>query len=282
MNQMYMRFPGGQKKAFTISYDDNVTQDERLIGLMEKYQIKGTFNIIPNWFSAEDAVFPESSTYINVTEKKALEIYDNELVEVANHGANHRKMTCFPVVDMLQELTDCRRKLETMYQRIVTGFAYPYGLYNEELIGVLERTGIEYSRTVNSTHHFGVPQNWLVLNPTCHHADPELETLTKNFLTTPDSKIEEPYFFYVWGHTFEFDEQDNWDVIERLFEQVSGKDEEIWYATNGEVCRYHKAYKSLVFSADMTRVHNPSAIDLWFQLDQKIYEIKAGETISLV
>ena len=37
MNEMYLRFPGGKKKAFTISYDDNVTQDERLIDLMERY-----------------------------------------------------------------------------------------------------------------------------------------------------------------------------------------------------------------------------------------------------
>ena len=50
MNEMYLRFPGGRKKAFTISYDDNTTQDERLIELMKQYNIKGTFNIIPNWF----------------------------------------------------------------------------------------------------------------------------------------------------------------------------------------------------------------------------------------
>lgn len=71
MKQCYMRFPGGKKKAFTISYDDNITQDERLIKKMEQYHIKGTFNIIPGWFSKEDAVFPEGETYINVTEKKA-------------------------------------------------------------------------------------------------------------------------------------------------------------------------------------------------------------------
>ena len=34
MKQCYMRFPGGKKKAFTISYDDNITQDERLIKKM--------------------------------------------------------------------------------------------------------------------------------------------------------------------------------------------------------------------------------------------------------
>lgn len=38
-------FPQGKKKALTLSYDDGVTQDERLIGLMQRYGIKGTFNI---------------------------------------------------------------------------------------------------------------------------------------------------------------------------------------------------------------------------------------------
>ncbi len=71
MNEMYLRFPGGKKKAFTISYDDNVTQDERLIDLMERYGIKGTFNIIPGWFAKEGSVFPPEETYINVTEKGA-------------------------------------------------------------------------------------------------------------------------------------------------------------------------------------------------------------------
>ena len=123
MNEMYLRFPEGRKKAFTISYDDNTTQDERLIELMKQYNIKGTFNIIPNWFAAEDAVFPEGETYINVTEKKALELYDHELIEVANHGFNHTKMTCTPQIQQMEDLVKCRRKLEQMYQRIITGFA---------------------------------------------------------------------------------------------------------------------------------------------------------------
>ena len=38
-------FPGGKKKALTLSYDDGVTQDERLIDIMNQYKVKGTFNI---------------------------------------------------------------------------------------------------------------------------------------------------------------------------------------------------------------------------------------------
>ena len=35
----------GKKKAITFSYDDGVTQDERLISLFNKYGLKCTFNL---------------------------------------------------------------------------------------------------------------------------------------------------------------------------------------------------------------------------------------------
>lgn len=278
MQEMYLRFPEGRKKVFTLSYDDNITQDERLINLMKQYGVKGTFNIMADRFSKEDDVFAEGSTYINVTEKKALEIYNDEHVEVANHGFVHAKMTSLPVVAMMDDIIKCRQKLESMYERIVTGFAYPYGWYSPKLMQILEDAGISYARTVNQTFSFELPQNWLELNPTCHHADSHLESLTERFLN--DEVTEQPYMFYVWGHTFEFDQQNNWDIIEILLQKVSGKDD-IWYATNGEIYEYHMAYNSLVFSADSTMIYNPSVIDLWIEIDRKIIFIPAGKTTKV-
>ena len=278
MNEVYLRFPEGRKKAFTISYDDNVTQDERLISLMEKYGIKGTFNIIPGWFASEGAVFPEGETYINVTEKKAKEIYDNELVEVANHGFHHSHMTATQAIQKMEDTILCRKKLEEMYDRIITGFAYPYGLYDEELIQVLRDAGISYARTVFSTHCFSLPEDWMELNPTCHHADEQLMELTREFLE--DEVKEQPYLFYVWGHTFEFDEQDNWDIAETLFARVS-ENKDIWYATNGEIYTYHMAFQSLVYSADGRRIYNPSGTDLWAEVNGRLYALPSGQEICL-
>lgn len=103
-----------------------------------------------------------------------------------------------------------------------------------------------------------------------------MDELTEKFLN--DSVKEQPYMFYVWGHTFEFDQQNNWNLIEDLFEKVSGK-EEVWYATNGELYEYHMAYRQLVFSADGKRIYNPTAKDLWVEIDRKIIlELPAGKT----
>ena len=58
MANLIMRFPGGLPKALTLSYDDGVEQDEKLIEIAEKYGLKGTFNINSGCFPPEDvAVF---------------------------------------------------------------------------------------------------------------------------------------------------------------------------------------------------------------------------------
>ena len=89
-----------------------------------------------------------------------------------------------------------------------------------------------------------------------------------------------PKLFYLWGHSFEFDKFNNWDRIEKICDAISGKDD-VWYANNIEIYEYTKAYESLVWAADMRRVHNPSAKKIWFKLNGKIYSIAPDETLVI-
>ena len=38
----------GKTKAVTFSFDDGVTQDVRLIGILDRYGLKATFNLNPS------------------------------------------------------------------------------------------------------------------------------------------------------------------------------------------------------------------------------------------
>ena len=40
-----MLWSKGRRKAFTLSYDDGITQDIRLVELLKKYGVKATFNL---------------------------------------------------------------------------------------------------------------------------------------------------------------------------------------------------------------------------------------------
>ena len=87
---------------------------------------------------------------------------------------------------------------------------------------------------------------------------------------------------YVWGHSYEFDNNDNWEVIEEFCEFMGGR-EDIWYATNIEIIDYMEASKRLRFSADSTMVFNPGAESVWLEIDDERYvEAKGGCLTSLI
>ena len=46
--------------------------------------------------------------------------------------------------------------------------------------------------------------------------------------------------------------------------KAAGKDD-VWYATNIEICDYINAYFSLKFSANGEKVYNPGAIEVFFR-----------------
>ena len=158
--------------------------------------------------------------------------------------------------------------------------AYPFGTSSDTVVEILKNAGIVYSRTIVATESFGIPTDWLRLPATCHHNNPKLMELAERFLT--DSRVGQraPQMFYLWGHSYEFNDNDNWEIIEQFAEKMGGH-EEIWYATNIEIFDYITAYKQLRFTVDMDLVENPTATDLYFEWNGKSYMVKAGETLKV-
>ena len=66
---LFMRFPEGRAKALTFSYDDGVEQDIRFVELLNKYNMKGTFNLNGGLYAAEDKVYPEGQVHRRMTER---------------------------------------------------------------------------------------------------------------------------------------------------------------------------------------------------------------------
>ena len=156
--------------------------------------------------------------------------------------------------------------------------AYPFGTYHDDVVDVLCTLGLVYARTVESSRGFVIPRDWLRLRPTCHHDDPELMTLLDRFLAL--NPYDEPRLFYLWGHSYEFEQHGNWDVIER-FAQAAGGRQDVWYATNIEVHDYVWAYRQLRFSADGLIVHNPTAATIWLKAEGQELVLTSGETLRI-
>ncbi len=277
MAKCYLRFPGGLSRALTLSYDDGVDTDRRLIEIMKKNGLKGTFNLNSGCFSAEGTVRPAGAFFSRMSRSDSLALYRDSGMEVAVHTYLHTWISELPSVLLLEEIARDRRELEGMFGTVIRGGAYPFGAYNDEIVGALRACGIVYCRTTVSTGKFDIPTDWLRLPATCHHKDERLFDLCDKFLE--NTAFDRPYLFYLWGHSFEFEKDRNWNRIEEFAARMGNRDD-IWYATNIEVYDYVDAYRRLQFSLDGTRVHNPSALTVWFFTDKGTFSVAPGETLS--
>ena len=280
MKIVQMCFPDGKKKAFTTSYDDGVIQDRRLVALMNQYGIRGTFNLNSGFLGREEsAVIDGFKTDVSkISEEEVIPLYKNH--EVANHGVTHLKMTDIGVDVAVYQIIEDRKRLEQITGTFCRGFAYPFGTYDDTAIQALKSSGIVYARTVESTAGFELPKDFLRWHPTCHHNDERLFSLVKTFCEE-EALFDAPRVFYLWGHSYEFDQRDNWDRIEELFQYLEAYKKDIYFATNEEIYRTVNAFQQLEYSVDGSKVFNPTCRDVFILVDGECVQIPSGETIEI-
>ena len=151
--------------------------------------------------------------------------------EIAAHALTHQDLTKISMEEARKEMVEDREGLTQLFGTCPVGMAYPYGTFNDEVVNLLDELGFKYARTVWSSHNFDVQTDLLRFRPTCHHDDEKLFELAEEFLAM---ETEEPKIFYIWGHSYEFMGNDNWNRIEKLCQMLAGRDE-IFYGTNEKV-----------------------------------------------
>lgn len=269
---MDILFKDGRPKTVTLSYDDGKIFDEKLVEILDRYGLKCTFNLNSGLYSDEGSI-NRSKTMSRIQAQK---LFINSPHEVAVHGYKHQHMEILNSTELMHEIIEDKKQLEDSFNSIIRGMAYPFGTYNDDVLAALRLCGIKYARTVKATNSFMLPQNWLELNPTCHHRSPNLMELANEFV---NGNVFRYKMFYLWGHSYEFNNDNNWDVIENFADFIGGRDD-IWYATNIEIYDYVNAYNSLNISYGSKYIQNPSAIPVWLNFNGETYKINPGEIIE--
>ncbi|MBE6925408.1 MAG: polysaccharide deacetylase [Ruminococcaceae bacterium] len=225
-----------KKKAITFSYDDGVTQDIRLIELLNKYGLKSTFNINSELLSTR-GILPHNSQRIahyKVHPEDIKTIYDGH--EIAAHTLTHQNLTKCTDDEVIRQVETDRLNLSELAGYEVVGMAYPCGGVNNDdrVAGLIKHnTGIQYARTITCDHRFDLQENLLRFNPTVFHLDFEkMMELGQAFV---ELQTETPQIFYIWGHSYEMDfAPDYWIKLEDFFNLISFR-ADIFYGTNKEI-----------------------------------------------
>lgn len=272
-----LRYPEFKWKAVTLSYDDGRVEDVRLVKTMAKYGLKGTFNLNSRLFENQ------STGEIHLSENGLENLYLENGMEVAVHGVTHAFWDKIPFESATYDILHDRIVLEKVFHTHVTGAAYPFGRFNDDVVNILKYSGINYCRTCVSNPDFSLPTDFRLWNPTCHQLDSDLFDIVDKFLNL-DEKFKRYHspLLYIWGHSYEFSYNDgkNWEIIEKLCEKLGGLDD-AWYATNGEIYKYVAAYRSMTASADGRTLYNESNVDLYLTIEDKNYILKANSSLKI-
>ena len=225
-----------KRKAITFSYDDGVTQDIRLIELLNKYGLKCTFNLNSELLSKRGMLIRNGQriAHYKVHPEDVKSIYDGH--EVAAHTLTHPLLPQCDEAEIIRQVETDRLNLSNLVGYEVVGMAYPGGgVNNDDRVAdiIKKHTGIRYSRTITTNSRFDLQENLYRFNPTVYHLDfAEMMHLGEQFI---DLKPEVPQIFYIWGHSYEMDYAgDYWVQLEVFFKLISNKDD-IFYGTNKEV-----------------------------------------------
>lgn len=225
-----------KKKAITFSYDDGVTQDIRLIELLNKYGLKSTFNLNSELLSKKGMLVRNGQriSHYKIHPEDVKSVYKGH--EIAVHTLTHPNLTQCDDAEVIRQVETDRLNLSELAGYEVVGMAYPCGGVNNDdrVANILKNhTGVKYSRTTTANNSFDPQENLIRFNPTVHHLDfDKMMQLGREFI---ELKPETPKIFYIWGHSYEMDfGADYWIKLEEFFKLISNKDD-IFYGTNKDV-----------------------------------------------
>lgn len=228
----------GKMKALTFSYDDGVTQDQRLIELFNRYGMKCTFNLNSEKLGKPGSLLREEVTVAHVKPRKeeVRRIYEGH--EIAVHTLTHPDLEELPDDEVVRQVEQDRLNLSEIAGYEVKGMAYPcphggFGFDERVKKLIRDNTGVKYCRTTNATDNYDLQGDLYEFNPTIrhHHNLDKLEKMAHEFV---EMKPDKPQLFYIWGHSYEFDIMNDWGRFEKILAILSGHDD-IFYGTNSQV-----------------------------------------------
>lgn len=270
-------FPQGKRLAVTTSWDDGRVYDRRIVASFNEWGLKGTFNLNSGALTRTGQPAPaDSKGRLDASEVAAL--YAGH--EVAIHSLTHPSLDRLDASQIAYEILEDRRALEDLVGYPVRGMAYPNGRYNAQVISILKSLGIVYARTTENRDPCFPPTEPLAWPSTAHQYHTQPASVPERFEQFYAGRWSYGRVFFIWGHSYEFPDKDDWASLERIYKPLAGKPD-VWYCTNIELFDYEAARTRLVLAANRRSAYNPSAIPVTLSVDGKLLDVPAGQTISL-
>jgi len=266
-------YPGGKSKAFNISYDDGVVQDIRFVELLNRYGLKGTFNLNYGLMQSGFTWQHECGMTIRrLRREEVCALYEGH--EIASHSYSHPYFDEMSEMEILRELGSDKFFLEKLTGCEVAGYATPFYFYSDRMADCVRHCGFAYARISEESNDYSIPEDFYHWRGSKFHWDEDLEEFVRRFLETD----QELALCQIVGHSYDLDVMNGWNTLERICHAV-GNARDVWAATHIQLVRYLRSMQNARITD--RAVQNESSAALWFLVDGKPVELKPGETIQL-
>lgn len=120
------------QKAVVLTFDDGYGSFYTdVYPMIKKYNIKVTEFIIPGFIGKLNYM----------TKEQIIDIYKSGLVEIGSHTINHVNLYSKSKSEMLDEVIKSKSQLEQLIGVPVISFAYPYGIFDQQVINAVRNAG---------------------------------------------------------------------------------------------------------------------------------------------
>ncbi len=176
--------------------------------------------------------------------------------EIGAHSMTHRRLPTISEQEAVREIAESKAVLEHVTGKEIKVFCYPGGAYTKLHVQLVKDAGYQYARTVARymftadhpyeagtslhvyNHRFGFDlwrsARFVKFQPIKLVRCLQWDALAKAMF---DQVIEEGGIYHIWGHSWEIDEHDDWERLEKVFRYISAHPK-VSYVTNGELEAY--------------------------------------------
>ena len=204
-------------KIVSLSFDDGTIYDLRFIELLNKHQLKATFNL--NSELENFVWYFEGKPIERLKLKEVKDLYVGH--EVASHSLTHPYFSQLSETEIIRQVQNDILNLRNIFGYEIEGFAFPFSDQTEENIrivkGNIPLSYIRYSFLDNSEVH----QDRYHIHINALYDDEDIYDRLNDFKKTPS----DAGLFVIAGHSYEFEMKNDWGKIEKLLSYLENDNE---------------------------------------------------------
>lgn len=200
------------RKIFVLSFDDGTIYDRRFVELLNKYNIKCTFNLNSG---LEDFVWAYEDRFPIRRQRLAETVEQYRGHEIASHSARHHWLDTLTPPQLRREIEEDCAALKVIFGMEDTGFAVPFTACGEREVNII-RKYVRYIRLSEMSDSFALPDDPYHIPIHGLYNQPDIREKIARFAEN-DLPVS---LFVLAGHSYEFEVLNHWEYMEELLAYI--------------------------------------------------------------